>query len=173
VVRTLLGSVPAAFRFLAPALDRFVEELPAVANGLSRSEQVIVGAVAGGGLSPRDVFRRMLASEEAAFMGDWSAFRIVDDLAGANEPPITGPEDTYPCQGGKAEVEAYLAAPLALTDFGRSLLAGDADMIEVNGVDRWWGGTHLEGRKCWRWDGASRRIVAPAAWAARQRTEQE
>lgn len=172
-VRKLRGSVPDAFRFLGPALDRFVEELPALANGLSRSEQVIVEAVAGGGLTPRDVFRRLLASEEAAFMGDWSAFRIIDDLAGAEEPPITGLEGAYPCQGGPAEIETYLATPLALTDFGRSVLAGDADMIAVNGADRWWGGTHLRGRDCWRWDGAARRIVPSAATAGREQSEQE
>jgi hypothetical protein len=166
-VNRLRGSVPRAFRFLGPALDRFVEELPSLDNGLSRSEQVIVGAVAGGGLTPRDVFQRMLAGEEAAFMGDWSAFRMIDDLAGAEEPPISGLETAYPCQGVPAEVQEYLATPLALTEFGRSLLAGSADMIRVNGVERWWGGTHLQGRDCWRWDGGSRRIVPPAAPAAR------
>jgi hypothetical protein len=38
------------------------------------------------------------------------------------------------------------AARLIVTDFGRKVIAGKADAIAFNGIDRWLGGVHLEGR---------------------------
>ena len=40
------------------------------------------------------------------------------------------------------------------------MLAGDADHVDLNGVDRWIGGVHLRGHTVdWRWDEATERIV--------------
>ena len=165
-----LRSPTGAFRFIRSALGRFIEELPALRGGLSRSERIVASSVAAGGLNPRDVFGRLLASEDAAFMGDWSAFRVIDDLAGANEPIIVGPDSIFPCLGDTNETERYLGTPLHLTPFGRRVLAGEADMIAVNGIDRWWAGTHLEGHDCWRWDSPSRRLVPPGGVSEEDRT---
>lgn len=156
-----LRSPTGPFRFVRPALGRFIEELPSVQGGLSRSERIILGAVANGPATPRDVFHRLLASEDAAFMGDWSAFRIVDDLVHAAEPLIEGPEELFPCQGSIDEAKAYVSTPLNLTKFGRAVLTGEADMIAVNSIDRWWAGTHLSGHDCWRWETKTRRVVPP------------
>lgn len=161
LVETLRSPTP-EFPFLRPALGRFIEELPALSNGLSRTEHAIASAVAVGGLTPSDVFARLLAADEAPFLGDWSAYRSLDDLATAREPLITGTRNKYPCQGTQDEIEAYLTVPLALTRFGQAVLTGEADMIAVNGIDRWWAGTHLSGNECWRWDGPARRIVPPS-----------
>jgi len=38
----------------------------------------------------------------------------------------------------------------ALTEFGRDLLAGAADWVKVNGIERWIGGVHLTGRETTR-----------------------
>ena len=44
---------------------------------------------------------------------------------------------------------------LVVTDFGRRVIAGKADAISFNGIDRWIGGVHLEGysppRRQFRW----------------------
>ncbi|MGA2346526.1 MAG: hypothetical protein ABSF93_11000, partial [Candidatus Sulfotelmatobacter sp.] len=53
---------------------------------------------------------------------------------------------------------------LELTPMGLRVLAGKADHVALNGVDRWIGGVHLEGRHVgWRWDGKARSIVAARA----------
>ena len=96
-------------------------------------------------------------------MGDWSAFRLLDDLAFAPEPLIVGLTTMFPCRGATDEVEAHLSAPLGLTAFGRFVLDGEADAIAVNGIDRWWGGTHMTGHETWRWDASARRLVRPGA----------
>ena len=149
------------FPFLADALRRFLEELPSAENGLSRSAQVIVSVIGEGDNTARDVFARLLASEEAAFMGDWSAFRLIDDLAIAPEPLVSGLPTLFPCRGDAVSVAQYLAAPLSLTPLGEAVLAGEADVIAVNGIDCWWAGTHMTSHETWRWDGMGQMLVPP------------
>lgn len=156
-LRTAMG----AFRFLRAALGRFLEELPSRNGGLSRSERVMLSVVSQGGITPQDVFVRLLASEEAAFMGDWNAFKILDDLSFAPEPLVAGLEGEYPCRGDREDIEAYLGSALSLTNFGRSVLRGRADTITINGIDRWWAGTHMTGFDAWRWDSGTRQLVPP------------
>jgi hypothetical protein len=37
-----------------------------------------------------------------------------------------------------------------ITDLGRRVLAGERDRVEVAGLDRWLGGTHLTPSNVWR-----------------------
>ncbi len=53
---------------LEPLMDKGPEPALLTTFGLS--------VIAQNGQTPREVFTRLLASEEAAFMGDWSAFRV-------------------------------------------------------------------------------------------------
>jgi hypothetical protein len=47
-----------------------------------------------------------------------------------------------------------------LTGDGRRVAAGEADWIELDGIDRWLGGVHLVGHAVpWRWDAGARRLV--------------
>jgi hypothetical protein len=47
-----------------------------------------------------------------------------------------------------------------LTGTGARVLAGQADQIALNGIDRWIGGVHLQGRHVpWRWDDGTETIV--------------
>ena len=57
--------------------------------------------------------------------------------------------------GRRARPRRSSRSRLALTAAGEAVLAGRADHVALNGIDRWWGGTHLEGSQVWRWiDGA-------------------
>jgi hypothetical protein len=51
----------------------------------------------------------------------------------------------------------------ALTEKGRIVLRGDADRLELNGIDRWLGGTHLDGQDTWRWDESAGELRRGAA----------
>jgi hypothetical protein len=52
------------------------------------------------------------------------------------------------------------ATGLRLTAAGARVLAGQADQIALNGIDRWIGGVHLHGRQApWRWDDGTEAIV--------------
>jgi hypothetical protein len=50
---------------------------------------------------------------------------------------------------------------LRLTDAGERVLAGEADRVELLGVDRWVGGTHVGAGSVWRWDAAAQVLAAP------------
>jgi hypothetical protein len=50
---------------------------------------------------------------------------------------------------------------LRLTANGEQVLRGEADRVELLGIDRWIGGTHITPGNVWRWDGDQRALVAP------------
>src|SRR5688500_19319846 len=59
-------------------------------------------------------------------------------------------------------IRCHLIARLVpyTTLFRSRVLAGEADHVALNGVDRWIGGVHLQGRDVrWRWDDARETIV--------------
>ncbi len=149
--------------FLKPALLRFLEELPAPESGLGRTEQTLLAAIAKGTARPADLFHQVLAEEEAAFMGDWSFFRLIDDLAFCDVPLIAGlapPPDTA-FDGARIR-----DAELVLTAAGENVLDGMADHVSLNGLDRWWAGTRLLGRSPWRFEREAARLVPPTGSSA-------
>ena len=49
---------------------------------------------------------------------------------------------------------------VALTDTGRSVLAGQLDRVAICSIDRWLGGVHLQsGGQLWRWDDTKHRVI--------------
>lgn len=149
------------FPFLRRALIRFLEELPWVGSGVSRTQQTMLSAIASSRMTPQSLFGLLVEAEDAAFMGDWSAFRALEDMVFVPEPLVSGFDTAYACRGDARANAAWLQRPLAATPFGRAVLAGNADHVAANGIDRWWGGTHLSGHDPWRWDAGTRRLVPP------------
>ncbi len=83
-------------------------------------------------------------------MGDRSFYRMMADLSEARHPLV---EISEISQQGLGDVK--------ITETGVKVLEGRADHIDLNGIDRWLGGVHLNGYKIpWRWDRASGRIVS-------------
>ncbi len=145
--------------FLRPALLRFLEELPAPGSGLGRTEQTLLAAIAHGASRPANLFHQVIAAEEAAFMGDWSVFRLLDDLASCAVPLIAGLPIPSPGAFGD---ERFRDAELELTIAGEEVLAGEVDHVDLSGLDRWWAGTRLLGHTVWRFDRDAARLVPPA-----------
>jgi hypothetical protein len=145
--------------FLRPALRRFLEELPDRESGLGRTEHAALSAIAHGATEVSNLFHQVIAEEEAAFMGDWSFLRLLDDLSFCSVPLIAGlpsPDDDLS--------ERFRTADLRLTLAGEAVLAGKEDHVDLNGLDRWWAGTRLFGRSVWRWDREAGRLVAPGVF---------
>jgi hypothetical protein len=90
--------------------------------------------------------------EERVFLGDIAFARALRALADTRLPLIDlDPPGTHVPPSRQS---------VALTPFGREVLAGRADHAHVNGVDRWIGGVHLRGREpWWRWD-AEQGVIA-------------
>ncbi|HEX6463715.1 MAG TPA: hypothetical protein VFZ98_04655, partial [Vicinamibacterales bacterium] len=115
---------------------------------LSRTEAQILRVASDGPLSIGKAFRESTALEEAFFMGDLSFFNIVDVLASARQPLLS-------IDRTSGDPLSLVERPIRVTDAGRAVLAGRADHIAVNGIDRWMGGVHLTPERVWRWSGTS------------------
>ncbi len=157
--------------YLCPALARWLEDLPD-ASGLSRSERQILALVAeteGSDTPLGQLFAPCLAREEAEFEGDLGFLCWVQGLALGPEPLVTGladpmlPDPSAPdpsAPGAEDAARRVWQSRLSLTGAGRAVLAGRADHVALNGIDRWWAGTRLRPGAVWRWiDGT---LVAPS-----------
>jgi hypothetical protein len=139
-------------RFLGDAYDRLRREYPSTRDGLSLTERRILAATAEGpGPVPAGtVFARVGEREPRPFLADLFCFRAMDRLAGVRVPLLAADPD--------GPVAA--ATRLRLTGAGRAVLAGEADHVALNGVDRWVGGVHLQGPEArWRFDEGTESIA--------------
>jgi hypothetical protein len=164
-IEKLLATNLSALPFLRHALLRHLQQFPSTTNGLARTEQQILAAVAAGHNTPSVIFRFDQAQEETVFMGDWTLWTYLKRLCEGAQPLLAvtgGAEFFLPLIDSTPEFEAQT---LTLTAAGRAVHAGDLDHIACNGIDRWLGGVHLHGPEAaWRWDGIQL-VAAPSALA--------
>ncbi|QYC43422.1 hypothetical protein Nocox_29190 [Nonomuraea coxensis DSM 45129] len=140
-------------RFLGEAFDRLGREYPSTRDGLSLAERRVLAAVAAGAPDAGTAFHQAAARETRPFMGDSTYYDRMDRLARGPYPLL----DLDPHGGPVTH-----ATGLRLTEPGARVLAGQADQITLNGVDRWIGGVHLRGHQVpWRWNEATE-TVTPA-----------
>jgi hypothetical protein len=155
----------AGLPFMGEALRRALEELPRPGDGLSRTDRQILYSIGRGVDRVGMLFARVLAMEEAAFLGDWSFFRVLSELAFARPPLIVGLPEPF----GAAVIDddqrrkAFVTARVSLTEAGRDVLAGRADRVSLIGIDRWLGGTRVAGPDPWRYDPDEARLIEPEA----------
>ncbi len=150
-IERLIETDTSTLPFIATALRRHLEQFPSVDNGLSRTErQALTVLREYGSLPGRQLFAAVQRLEEQIFMGNGSFYRLLADLSSARHPLIQIADVIQPSLG-----------EVTITEAGRNVIECRADHIELNGIDRWLGGVHLEGDKAaWRWDRVSARIAA-------------
>ena len=90
-------------------------------------------------------------------VGDGFLFDMLRTFVRARHPllrfaePFTRKLDSYQFNGSK----------ITVTDAGQRVLAGKADHVALNGINRWIGGVHLLGHRVrWRWDERLHRMVS-------------
>ena len=138
-----------ALPFLAPALERFLQEYPWTRDGLSRSERRVLELAEDGSIALRAVFPRMQDGERAYGITDLSLASLAVTLS-RTSPPLLTVDGVAPDS---------LNGSIALTDAGRDVLAGRKDRVSC-GVDRWMGGVQIQsGTDRWRWDDERSSIV--------------
>ena len=138
-------------------------ELPGLRDGLSGTERHALQAIAAGASTPAAAFSAAQQLEDAPFLGDTSFYRA---LAALGEGPVRLIEadegDPLPAPPSLGDGQAFLSLRLRLTDEGQQVLRGEADRVDLLGLDRWVGGTHLTPDNVWRWHEAARVPVPPA-----------
>jgi redox-sensitive transcriptional activator SoxR len=147
---------------LAPALERLLEELPAPGDGLSATERTALRALADGASTPAAAFLAAQSLEPAPFLGDAWFYRSLAELGrGSRRLVETGDGGELPVPPPLGDGRLFAGSDLRLTQDGERVLAGDADRVELLGIDRWTGGTHVVPEAAWRWDVAAQRLLAP------------
>jgi RNA polymerase sigma factor (sigma-70 family) len=138
--------------YLAPALTRFLQEYPWTRDGLSRSERRLLTLADGEGIALWKAFPRMHDGERAYYVSDEDLKAMVEDLSRTTPPLLT--LDLSAADG------RLLRGTVTLTETGRAVLAGARDRVTACGLDRWYGGVHLQGGgPLWRWDDSRQRVV--------------
>ena len=139
--------------FLAPALRRLLEELPAPVDGLSGTERRALQVVAAGAATPPAAFVAAQRLEDAPFLGDAWFYRALSRL-GQGEARLleTGAGTSLPPPPPLSDSQPFARLQLRLTAAGERTLRGEADRVELLGIDRWIGGTHVTVDNTWRWD---------------------
>jgi hypothetical protein len=139
----LAGAGGPALPALGPALLRFQRQYPSTRGGLGQTERAALAAVAAGHPGFTDIFLAQAEHDEPKFMGDTTFRHYLDRLTEGPHPLL----------------RTDSAGRYHLTGSGQRVLAGDTDQVELNGIDRWYGGVHLTGRAPWRWDEREARII--------------
>ena len=151
-ILSLLRRDTSPLAFLASALRRHLAQFPSTHNGLGRTEQQALVAAAAGGRLARDLFRADLDAEQAPFLGDTVFY---DYLSGLSR------EDPALLEIDRRDGGEIADAAVRVTDDGHRVLAGRADRVRLNGLDRWFGGTHLAGHEAaWRFNLATEQLEA-------------
>lgn len=145
-----------ALPWLGRALERLLEELPTDYPGLSRTERYILEELGPGPLTAAELWARCRAREPIPFMGDWSFFAVLDELAAEPSPLVEGPPaGGFPFTGDEGARAACLDAVVRLRHQGHLVREGRLDRTVVKPLDRWLGGTHLTNANVWRWEPAT------------------
>jgi hypothetical protein len=144
---------------LAAALERHLEELPSVRNGLGLTHELLLRALAdreGTDLKSvpagRLVGLVMHAYDPQPGLGDIGYDLILREMAVAPEPLVVRTDP--PSQRG------WHLDEVALTDCGRAVLDGTRDWLQSHVPERWVGGVRIAGQqRNWRWDERARDAV--------------
>lgn len=148
-----------ALPFVAPALRRHLQQFPSIVNGLSRSQQQGLEVI-GSGIS--QLLRVYPAAhherEETIWLGDTTFATHLEELW-ACPVPLLARVDDQPLQSVTLDGKGFWLQQVKLTDAGSAVVAGRADHVDLNGIDKWLGGVQFGSDRYWRWDGEAQRVV--------------
>ena len=157
-IQTLLETDTSAMPFLKPALQLHLERFPFVRNGLGRIENRGLELVQQGFSKFTDLFLKFGESEPVFGLGDGQFWIAMRQMSEAGEPLLRTKNGGS--SGQALTPETVNNAAFELTEVGAAVLKGEANFVQVNGVDRWLGGVHLLGKTdLWRWDDQAQKLT--------------
>ena len=150
-------------QFLARALRRLLEELPAPTDGLSGTERRALEVIAGGARTPPAAFVAAQRLEDAPFLGDTWFYRTLSTLGQDTNRLVETDDGTpLPPPPPRSDGQLFARLQLRLTATGERTLRREADRVELLGIDRWIGGTHITPDTTWRWHPTNHELTRPS-----------
>lgn len=163
--RALLEHEMPGSPLLGSAVRTLLRELPDAVSGLMSTQRHILELITAGYSTPHAVIEALHRPDYRTPYGYWRLGELLIGLSRTSEPAFCGlTEEAFDLalHGDNARFKRFKSAPLNLTEFGKALLAGEADFAAHNVIDYWWGGTHITNANLWRWDDAAMALIAPA-----------
>jgi len=134
--------------FWAGARRRLLEEFPDKVTGVSKTQAHILRLLSNGPKTIGRLFKESQDLESEVFMGDSSFAHCLDEMVFVPMPLIDGValriQESLP--------QDYFQQEVSLTDIGKTVLAGQANYVSLNGIQRWIGGTQISQDKLYVWD---------------------
>lgn len=155
-IERLLAADTSALPFLGRAFQRHLARFPSMRNGLGRIEDRGLELIHNGFKNFIDLFSKFGDAEPVYGLGDSQFSLALRRMADAKAPLITR------SNGDNQELnpEGIHRTAFEITKSGEAVLKGNADFVDLNGIDIWLGGVHLAGKENgWRWDEESRSLV--------------
>jgi hypothetical protein len=149
---------------LRQTVQELLEELPANVTALGATEMRMLELISASNARPFDAFPGHRSRNQQRVFEYWEVGSLLDGLARSPAPAVSGLDEgpfTLEMHDDANRFERYKRSELKLTALGEAILARTEDFSRHNPVHRWWGGTELTNDRLWRWDPASRTLIAP------------
>lgn len=143
--------------FLGPALGAHLRRFPSTLNGLGCIEAKALELINDGAKTFIELFPLFGAAEPVYGLGDAQLWLVLQQLGVGSQPLLTI-ENGH--DAGQLTPDIARKARIEITESGKSVLRGEADQVELNGIDHWLGGVHLAPTNLWRWDDELEALVS-------------
>lgn len=117
-----------------------LEYLPSVDNGLNKVEERVLQLVEQGCDSFDPLFQEVTACRLHDGLTDVHFAAILNELATPKGSPLLYMDREKGAYNDQMPVEGSIC----LTPEGKAVLAGEADRLDIAGIDWWWGGVRLK-----------------------------
>ena len=158
-IEDLMAEEMSALPYLRSALIQHLARFPSVSNGLGRAENRLLEIVSEGITDFMRLCKAFFDREPAYGLGDYQVWHDMKRMASASQPlvKITGFDDS-----DSASFSSRIhKTSFDITQTGMDVLNGNADFLDMNGIDLWLGGVHLRDKEnLWRWDEQTQRLIA-------------
>lgn len=143
--------------FLKSAMSRLIQQFPSKINGLSQTELLILQSLRSHFNEPDEMFQFVQAKEPAPFVNRAMFYAYLQNLMTSKVPLLkkehTEVEEVIDAESAEVcEIESRAIVRFALTDAARQILYNWSDWVQLNGLNRWIGGVHLQEGNIWRFN---------------------
>ncbi len=153
--------------YLYDAMKRLQQQYPSTMNGLSRTQRQVMDVVDGyPEIGVQAAFEKVQAMEERPFLSPAMFWMVLKELSRCDAPALEiwkqedSKQENASASTSKSNLqELFQICHLRITDVGREVLRYHLDWLQVNGINRWIGGVHLQDGNIWRYDPKRSQLV--------------